>query len=63
MEPISLKKIAEVIGAACDTDLEITSICTDSRKIEQGCLFIAIEGERFDGHDFAAGAAAQEKQG
>lgn len=59
MEPISLKKIAEVIGAACDTDLEITSICTDSRKIEQGCLFIAIEGERFDGHDFAAGAAAQ----
>lgn len=27
-------------------------VCTDSRKIEKGCLFIALEGEKFDGHDF-----------
>ena len=30
----------------------ITSITTDSRKIEKGCLFIPLAGERFDGHDF-----------
>lgn len=31
---------------------EVTSITTDSRKAEEGCLFIAIKGERSDGHDY-----------
>ena len=26
--------------------------CIDSRKVEKGCIFVAIKGERFDGHDF-----------
>jgi UDP-N-acetylmuramoyl-tripeptide--D-alanyl-D-alanine ligase len=30
----------------------ITKICTDTRKISEGCLFIAIKGEKYDGHDF-----------
>lgn len=38
---------------------EITSITTDSRKAEPGCLFVAIKGERVDGHDFAAGVMEQ----
>jgi len=59
VEEISLKTIAEVVGAKCDTDIPIRSICTDTRKIEKGCLFIALEGERFDAHDFAAQAAQQ----
>jgi UDP-N-acetylmuramoyl-tripeptide--D-alanyl-D-alanine ligase len=29
-----------------------TFVTTDSRKIEPGCLFVALEGEKFDGHDF-----------
>jgi UDP-N-acetylmuramoyl-tripeptide--D-alanyl-D-alanine ligase len=29
-----------------------TGVCIDSRKIEAGELFIALKGERFDGHDF-----------
>jgi len=37
-------------------DISIRSISTDSRKISQGELFIAIRGERFDGHDFIEGA-------
>lgn len=36
-----------------DTDLEIDRVVYDSRKIEEGCLFICIEGANFDGHDFA----------
>ena len=28
-------------------------ISTDSRKIEPGCVFIALKGEHFDGNDFA----------
>ena len=37
---------------------EVSAITTDSRKIEPGCLFAAIAGERVDGHDFIPGAMA-----
>ncbi len=37
----------------------IHSVSTDSRQVCQGALFVALKGERFDGHDFAA--AAMEK--
>lgn len=38
------------------------AVCTDSRQIAPGCLFVALEGEKFDAHDFVqqaveAGAA------
>ena len=28
----------------------VTSVCTDSRQARQGSLFVAIRGERVDGH-------------
>lgn len=31
---------------------EVVSITTDSRQVENGSLFIAIKGERVDGHDY-----------
>ncbi len=34
-------------------------ISTDTRTVQSGNLFIALVGERFDGHDFAAQAAAK----
>lgn len=42
---------------------EITDLVIDSRKVTTGCMFVALPGERVDGHDFvgaalAAGAAA-----
>ncbi|MEW6701872.1 MAG: Mur ligase family protein, partial [Bacteroidota bacterium] len=30
----------------------LSSVVIDSRKVKKGCLFVAIEGEKFDGHDF-----------
>ena len=33
-----------------------TGILTDSRSIQGGELFVALEGERFDGHEFVAAA-------
>ena len=36
-----------------------TGICTDTRKIEPGCLFICIQGDNFDGNTFAKTALEQ----
>ncbi len=33
-----------------------SNICIDSRKVEPGDLFVAIKGERLDGHEFIKGA-------
>jgi UDP-N-acetylmuramoyl-L-alanyl-D-glutamate--2,6-diaminopimelate ligase len=38
---------------------QIRGICSDSRKIESGYIFVAIKGERSDGHRFIAQALAQ----
>ncbi len=36
---------------------EIAAVINDSRKIQEGCLFLCIKGASFDGHSFAAEAA------
>lgn len=38
-------------------DTEVTGVVYDSRKVEEGCLFLCIEGANFDGHSFAAEVA------
>ena len=40
-------------------DLRFDGVSTDTRTVGRGQLFVAIRGERFDGHDFLA--AAQER--
>ncbi|HDY85394.1 MAG TPA: UDP-N-acetylmuramoyl-tripeptide--D-alanyl-D-alanine ligase, partial [Methylophaga sp.] len=55
--PLSLSQIADVLG--CDTpivDVAITGTAIDSRKVFLGSLFVAIAGERVDGHDYIAAA-------
>ncbi len=34
--------------------LSIENVCTDSRKLDENCLFIALKGDNFDAHDFIA---------
>ncbi len=63
MEMLTLKEIAQKLGTACPVDAEITEISTDTRKLPEGCLFLALRGKKFDGHDFVkqaieAGAVA-----
>ncbi|MBR1669782.1 MAG: UDP-N-acetylmuramoyl-L-alanyl-D-glutamate--2,6-diaminopimelate ligase [Butyrivibrio sp.] len=41
------------------SDIEITNVVNDNRKIEEGSLFICIKGANFDGHSCAAEAASQ----
>ncbi len=33
-------------------DAIVNNICTDSRKVSKGDLFVPLAGEKFDGHDF-----------
>ncbi|MDP3268199.1 MAG: UDP-N-acetylmuramoyl-tripeptide--D-alanyl-D-alanine ligase [Legionella sp.] len=49
---MNLHTIAALLAQSCDLDTEITGVCTDSRKVKPGNLFIALQGEFFDGHAF-----------
>jgi UDP-N-acetylmuramyl pentapeptide synthase len=37
----------------------VTGVAIDTRKVVPGDLFVAIKGERADGHDYLADAAAR----
>lgn len=55
--------LSDLPGAVHGHDTHITGFSTDSRAITKSALFVALRGERFDGHGFvaqarAAGAAA-----
>jgi UDP-N-acetylmuramoyl-tripeptide--D-alanyl-D-alanine ligase len=47
----------EGVGAPEDLDRVFRQISTDTRTLEPGDLFVALEGPTFDGHDFLAEAA------
>ena len=63
MEKLSLREIAAQLGCPQPPEGEITRVITDSREAGPGTLFVALPGERVDGHDYinralAAGAEA-----
>jgi len=64
-----LPELADIMGGRLhgtvrgSEDSGITGVSSDTRRIETGNLFVAISGERFDGHEFVreavqAGASA-----
>jgi len=55
MFKLNSKKLAGIIGSDSKVvDVEIEEIITDSRNARQGTAFVAVRGEKFDGHDFVA---------
>lgn len=57
MKQMSLVQIAAACGGAYHGSeeagmKEVTGITSDSRQIEEGFLFVALKGERVDGHRF-----------
>ena len=56
MEHFSLKQAAQALNTSCAFDGEVSSVVIDNRMVTPGALFFAIKGERFDGHNFVAGA-------
>ena len=57
--------IAEILQATQgnlsqgNPNTEITQVSTDSRTLKKGDLFVALVGEKFDGHNFLAGVCQQ----
>ena len=64
MKNMTLAHITEVCGGIYfgpeeKKTAEVTDIVTDSRKAGEGSLFVAIPGERVDGHKFIPNVASQ----
>ncbi|HEX4853490.1 UDP-N-acetylmuramoyl-tripeptide--D-alanyl-D-alanine ligase [Arenimonas sp.] len=52
MRPVLLSQVARwVEGRHLGADVEVTSVGTDTRTLAPGSLFVALRGERHDGHD------------
>ncbi|MDT7602688.1 MAG: UDP-N-acetylmuramoyl-L-alanyl-D-glutamate--2,6-diaminopimelate ligase, partial [Acidobacteriota bacterium] len=58
---MTLADVARATGAALsdDASAEVSDVTHDSRQVRAGTLFVAIQGEKFDAHDFLAQALAQ----
>jgi UDP-N-acetylmuramoyl-tripeptide--D-alanyl-D-alanine ligase len=59
MEPRSLAYLSEACGGELRGPAEamVERVCTDSRQLRPGDLFVALSGPNFDGHDFVGQAA------
>ncbi len=62
MSRMSLAEIAQAVGGTVGGDPSVTvavdRTAADSRAVEPGGLFVAVDGDRVDGHDFVAAAVA-----
>ena len=53
MTPLDIRDLAGAMGTSYDgPSHRIGQICTDTRALTPGCLFVALTGENFDGHHY-----------
>lgn len=58
MKAFTLQEAAAALGLPqMRAQATLADVCTDTRKIQPGSLFVCLRGERFDGHSFASQAA------
>jgi UDP-N-acetylmuramoyl-tripeptide--D-alanyl-D-alanine ligase len=56
---MSMSQAAHALGAQLSgSDAQFDAVCTDSRSVKRGDLFVALKGERYDAHAFLSQAAA-----
>ncbi|MEE4658926.1 MAG: UDP-N-acetylmuramoyl-tripeptide--D-alanyl-D-alanine ligase [Halieaceae bacterium] len=59
-EAFSLGELEQALGATrTGADVSVRGVSIDSRRIAADDLFVALRGERFDGHEFIGQAAEQ----
>ncbi len=60
MIAVSVAEVAQLLGARVvgsgDLTADVLGVVIDSRAVQAGSLFVALGGERVDGHDFVEGA-------
>ncbi|HKW86712.1 MAG TPA: UDP-N-acetylmuramoyl-tripeptide--D-alanyl-D-alanine ligase [Nitrospiraceae bacterium] len=66
MSLFTVEEVIEIISAKSllgqnprGLQSRIRRLCTDSREVRSGDLFVALKGERFDGHEFVNAALQQ----
>ena len=62
MAKFTLQQIAAWCNGQVEPEFEqitVEGICSDSRKLQAGQLFVALRGEKFDGHNFIDAALDQ----
>ena len=61
MDPRTLKYVCEACTGELtgNPELLVRRICTDSRLVQPGDLFVALKGEQFDAHDFLSDVATK----
>jgi UDP-N-acetylmuramoyl-tripeptide--D-alanyl-D-alanine ligase len=55
--------VSQVLQSSRVPPCRFSAIATDTRALEPGALFVALVGERFDGHDFLSEALARGARG
>jgi UDP-N-acetylmuramoyl-tripeptide--D-alanyl-D-alanine ligase len=55
----TLARVARALGGGPCDDRPIRAVCTDTRAIERGDLFVALKGENHDAHDYLQQAVAK----
>lgn len=61
---LAADKVASICGGtlysvACENKVVFESVCTDSREADNTSMFVAIRGERVDGHSFISNVVKQ----
>ena len=56
---MDLQQAARAVGGRAEGDATFSGVTTDSRAIAPGDLFVALKGDRFDGHDYVGQARAR----
>lgn len=59
MKLTRLTEKLNILSFNADSETEISSVCYDSRKACEGCLFVAIKGLTSDGHRYIPDVAAK----
>lgn len=62
MKPLTIQQIRQAVGGKALTTIPATAplvaaVCTDTRRMESGSLFVAIKGDRFNAHELLPDAA------
>ena len=59
IEPFLLSELThQLSGSLFGADVRFSGVSTDTRTIKPGDLYVALKGERFDGHEFVEQAIA-----